>query len=100
MANPLQDLTTYEFPNDEFMWFKLADILRLCELKESDLKKYHEEITNIRELLDGTKIIRETDAYFLIFFVSESEAVQEAQNWLFNKVLPDIGTKGYYIKGE
>ena len=96
----LEDLTTYEFPNDEFIWFKLSDILTLCELSEADIKKYHEEINNIRELLDGTKVIRETDAYFLMFFVSEAEAVKGAQNWLFNKVLPDIGTKGYYKKGE
>ena len=58
MSNPLQELTAYEFPNDEFMWFKLSDILRLCELTENDLKKYSEEITNVRELLDGkTKVI-------------------------------------------
>jgi len=96
----LQDLTVYEFPNDEHEWFKLSDILNLCELSMSDIKNYSEEITNIRELLDGTKIIRETDAYFLMFCVSSSEKVKEAQDWLFKKVLPDIETKGYYIKGE
>ena len=96
----LQDLTTYEFPNDEYVWFNLADILNICDLSMADIKKYPEEVTNIRELLDGTKIIRETDAYFLMFFVSSSEKVKEAQDWLFSKVIPDIETKGYYVKGE
>ncbi len=95
-----EEMTSYEFADDnKYVWYKLDDILRLTELTEKDLQELPEEERNVRELIDGTKVIQEPAAYLLIFFISKSKKVKKMQDWLFNKVLPDIETKGYYIKG-
>ena len=94
-------ITQYEFADDDkYVYFKLEDVLKLTGLTESNLQDIPEEMRKIRELIDGTKVIQEPAAYFLIFFVSKSAEAQEMQNWLFGKVIPDIETKGYYMKGE
>ena len=96
-----QNFRTYEFKGDTSAWFNLDDVLRLTELTDSDIQKALEagDVSNIKTLLDGTRVIREDDAYYFIFFVSNAPAVRASQNWLFDKVLPEIMTKGYYIKG-
>lgn len=98
---PNMTMTQYEFADDDkYVYFKLEDVLKLTGLTESNLQDIPEETRKIRELIDGTKVIQEPAAYFLIFFVSKSAEAQEMQNWLFGKVIPDIETKGYYMKGE
>ncbi len=94
------EISTYEFVDDDYIWFKLDDILELTDLTENNLHDIPEEMKTIRKLIDGTKIIQEPSAYFLIFFVSKSTKTQKMKDWLFKKVIPDIETKGYYIKGE
>ena len=96
-----QGIHQYEFADDnKYVWFDLEGVLKLTKLTERDLQQVPEEYRNIRELIDGTKVIQEPGAYFLILFVSKSRKSQQMQEWFMNKVLPDIETKGYYIKGE